>query len=245
MARVSNQMNATTEASNFIAHLAAHGLMTRGAVQFGDNEISPRLSNTKPARALVLIGHAGSSIWPYFKAWHKAQQHLLSDPLDSWSKQVIGQVASDCGGEAVFPSDAPYHPFQQWAMRAEGIKPSPLGMLIHPIYGTWHAYRGAILFDNLTQSQFLKELNQPLQKLSHPCDACFAKPCLTTCPVSAFSDRGFAVKSCRSYLESTEGQSCVEVGCSARGVCPVGVEYKYAPEQLQFYMKAFAKQFSK
>ncbi len=31
-------------------------------------------------------------------------------------------------------------------MAAEGLKPSPLGLLMHPEYGLWHGYRGAILF---------------------------------------------------------------------------------------------------
>ena len=32
-------------------------------------------------------------------------------------------------------------------MRAEGLKPSPIGILMHPQFGLWHAYRGALLFD--------------------------------------------------------------------------------------------------
>ena len=31
-------------------------------------------------------------------------------------------------------------------MRAEAVAPSPLGILIHPDYGLWHAYRGALAF---------------------------------------------------------------------------------------------------
>ena len=50
------------------------------------------------------------------------------------------------GGTAWFPSEKPWQPFQQWAMRAEGLKASPLGVLIHPDYGLWHGYRGAIGF---------------------------------------------------------------------------------------------------
>src|SRR4030095_137820 len=34
----------------------------------------------------------------------------------------------------------------RWAMRAEAVAPSPLGILIHPDYGLWHAYRGALAF---------------------------------------------------------------------------------------------------
>ncbi|MGL4489432.1 MAG: ferredoxin, partial [Rhizobiaceae bacterium] len=139
------------------------------------------------------------------------------------------------------PSDTPYLPFQQWAMQAEGLRPSPLGTLIHPVFGTWHAYRGAIIMADITLGKFFEKLIQPVQKLSHPCDTCLAKPCLTACPVSAFSDDRFEVESCRSYLESTAGQSCMQNGCAARGACPVGTEHTYESGQLQFHMKAFAK----
>jgi hypothetical protein len=46
----------------------------------------------------------------------------------------------------VFPFERPYLPFQRRAMRAEACYPSPLGLLIHPDYGLWHGYRGALLF---------------------------------------------------------------------------------------------------
>ena len=41
----------------------------------------------------------------------------------------------------------PWLPFQQWARKAEPVHVSPLGVLIHPDYGLWHSYRGALCFD--------------------------------------------------------------------------------------------------
>ena len=70
-------------------------------------------------------------------------------------------------------------------MRAEGLKPSPLGILMHPEYGLWHAYRGALLFDVEISIQVPHE---PI----HLCDLCIGKPCLKSCPVDAYSDAGFA-----------------------------------------------------
>ena len=200
--------------------LKPHGLIPRGAA-------------THDKQTVILIGHSGSSIWPHFSAWLAKQSPVPAGPLDTWSKEVIGAVAAEVGGRAVFPSDKPYLPFQQWAMQAEGLKPSPLGLLIHPVYGLWHAYRGAILFDDLT-------LSQPVEKLSHPCETCIEKPCLSACPVNAFSDVGYDVKSCRAYLKTPEGQWCMEGGCKARLACPVGRELTYLPEQMRFHMAAFA-----
>ena len=223
--------------------LGAHGLSVFGAV-------------SEESRTIILVGHAGSGIWPHFSDWLRAHSASLphdlrargvlsstasrapvdhiSDSLDTWSKEVIGGIAKAHGGEAIFPSDKPYQPFQRWAMAATGMKSSPLGILIHPLYGLWHAYRGAIVFDGVTQ-------NQPVEKLSHPCDTCVEKPCLSACPVSAFSDGGYAVERCRSHMKSDAGQACLTGGCLARRACPVGKAFEYMPEQMQFHMSAFVK----
>ncbi len=223
--------------------LGTHGLNVLGVVSEED-------------RSIILIGHVGSSFWPHFTNWLSAQSASLPhgfrargvwsstasrapadhipDPLDTWSKQVIGGIAKAHGGKAIFPSDQPYQPFQQWAMAATGIRPSPLGILIHPVYGLWHAYRGAIIFYDVT-------LSQPVEKLSHPCDTCVEKPCLSACPVNAFSNGGYAVERCRSHVKSDAGQACLTGGCLARRACPVGTAFEYVPEQMQFHMNAFVK----
>lgn len=203
-----------------VEKLAGFGLLVRGVA-------------THNGQSVFLVGHAGSTIWPHFSNWLSAQNPVPADPLDTWSKQVIGTVATEVGGLAVFPSDKPYLPFQQWAMAAEGLKPSPLGLLIHPVFGLWHAYRGAILFDDLTLSQLP-------EKLSHPCDTCIEKPCLSACPVSAFSDGGYDVASCRNYLKTGDGETCMTGGCMARRACPIGWGFTYLPDQIQFHMAAFA-----
>ncbi len=215
--------------SNLQAKLSGSGLMVRGSARLSE----PLMIGGPTARTAVLIGHAGSFIWPHFSKWLSQQNPVPADPLDTWSKEVIGAVAADVGGHAVFPSDKPYLPFQQWAMRAEGLKPSPLGILIHPVYGLWHAWRGAVLFDDVT-------LSQKAEKLSHPCDACVEKPCLSACPVEAFSGDGYKVAACRSHLATSLGQPCMGDGCLARRACPVGRDYMYAPEQMRFHMAAFA-----
>lgn len=213
------------------ALLAASGLIPRGTAALAEPLVLPDGST---AKSVILIGHAGSSIWPHFSKWLEGRSKDEPNPLDTWSKEVIGAAAREFGGHAVFPSDKPYLPFQQWAMMAEGLKPSPLGMLIHPVYGLWHAYRGAVLFSDLT-------LSLGVEKLSHPCDTCIEKPCLSACPVNAFSDDGFAVGDCRTYLTSHSGHHCMDNGCQARGACPVGMEYAYVPGQMRFHMRAFSK----
>ena len=208
------------------AALAIHGLIARGSLVFGRDEDAP-------ARSVLLVGNAGAGYWLHFSRWREAQPANLANPLDTWSRMVIGEVAEKFGARVLMPNDRPFAPFQQWAMRAEGLRPSPLGLLIHPRYGLWHAYRGALLFDAAIQIQ-------DAEKSIHPCDLCNGKPCLNACPVGAFSPAGFAYETCLAHVRGPDGAPCRENGCLARNACPVGVGYRYPAEVQAFHQKAFA-----
>ncbi|WP_288192465.1 4Fe-4S dicluster domain-containing protein [uncultured Phyllobacterium sp.] len=214
------------------AALEPHGLVPRGGFVFGPDEAAPGLHHGAAARSVVLVGHFGSTIWPHFTRWRQLHSDQ-PNPLDAWSKAVLTHVAVELDGQAVFPSDRPYLPFQQWAKRAEGLSASPLGLLIHPEYGLWQAFRGALLFD--------RAMGFPAVPLNnHPCDTCIEKPCLHACPVDAFDGVGFTVGRCRSHLAVPEGALCMDGGCLARLACPVGREHAYTADQQRFHMAAFA-----
>jgi hypothetical protein len=215
------------------ASLATSGLVVRGGFDFETTQGVPAGPSGAPARSVVLVGQAGAAPWAYFKAWHEEQPKRLDDPLDRWSRDVIGRVARTFGARAVSPSDRPYLPFQKWAMRAEGLKPSPLGILMHPVYGLWHAYRGALLFDIAIPGQGLGEA-------IHLCDLCVERPCLKSCPAEAYSRTGFAYAACLAHVRSTNGQPCLTGGCLDRNACPHGEAYRYPSEVQAFHMRAFA-----
>ncbi|CAN7331146.1 ferredoxin [Neorhizobium sp. LjRoot104] len=213
------------------ASLEEHGILIRGVVNFGPGE-GPLLGDGSLARAVVLLGNVGGSIWPAFTEWRKA--HDGPDPLDTWSKTLIRPLAELLGAAAYFPSDPPWQPFQQWAMKAEGLKSSPLGILIHPEFGLWHGYRGALGFPYAIE-------NSP-DGAEHPCESCADKPCLSACPVNAVSLSGFDIPRCRAYLASDAGKAtCMVSGCVARNACPVGARYRYPPKQLEFHMEALMR----
>lgn len=217
------------------AALEPSGLVPRGWLA-PEPEVAPLLADGRPAAGICLIGNAGGGFWPVFQTWWQA--HPESDhPLDDWSKSVINPIAASLGAEAVYPSDRPWQPFQQWAMLAEGLRPSPLGLLIHPEFGLWHGYRGALLFGS---TEWTDATGSGTDISLHPCDACTAKPCLSACPVSAFGADSFDVDACRGHLATEAGQKgCVVSGCLARDACPVGREYRYGEVQIQFHMAAF------
>lgn len=209
-----------------IGALAAQGLRPRGMFRPGPDDDAP-----ENARTILLIGNAGPQMWLFFKkAMPKGP-----DPLDTWSKSVIGEVARRFDAKALFPSDGPpYLPFQRWAMKAEPVYPSPLGILIHPDYGLWHGYRGALAFAE-------KLPVPPKDDRPSPCETCADRPCLTACPVAAFGEGGYDVPACASHLRQPDGEDCMALGCRARRTCPVGPDYIYEPAQAAFHMAAFLR----
>ena len=214
--------------ADITATLAPRGLYIRGVAGFQPRE-GPVLSDGAHARTVVLLGNVGGSLWPAFQHWR--ENYEGSDPLDTFSKAMIRPLAERLGATAFFPSDPPWQPFQQWAMNAEGIRPSPLGILIHSVFGLWHGYRGALAFPFYVASERPGSV--------HACDTCPGKPCLGSCPVGAITSAGFDVAACRSYLRSEAGRAtCMKIGCVARNACPVGAEFRYPTEQLRFHMGA-------
>lgn len=216
------------------AALSVHGLMLRGGFNFAGAEEKPSGLSGAAARSVLLVGQAGAAPWPHFLRWLEKQSQPIDDPLDRWSREVIGAVAGKFGARAVSPSDRPYLPFQQWAVRAEGLRPSPLGILMHPQYGLWHAYRGALLFENEIA------LQQP-HEVVHLCDTCLEKPCLKSCPVEAYSANGFAHETCLAHVRGQNGAPCRTGGCLDRNACPYGTDYRYPAEVQAFHMAAFAR----
>ncbi len=208
------------------------GLILRGGFHPGPEDAVPALRDGSSAGTLLLVGNAGPAMWQAFRAAPEATDGAPS-PLDRWIARSLDPLAGDLGAEACFPSEGPpYLPFQRWAAKAEGLKASPLGILIHPHYGLWHAYRAALAFR--------EALPLPVPpEAPHPCDSCAEKPCLQGCPVGAFTMGGYAVADCLAYLNGPEGRDCTALGCQARRACPVGGDYLYDPGQAAFHMEAF------
>lgn len=213
---------------------ARHGLRLRGG--FATNrETDPDVIAVAPwARTLVLVGNVGSELWD--KSCGQIVAAGGPDPLDRWTRQVVTPIAQSVDGLALFPFDGPpYWPFQRWAERAEGVRSSPIGIQIHPEFGLWHAYRAAILLRD--------SVAMPRREQAHPCDDCQDRPCLTHCPVNAFSAAGYDVERCVGHVVAVQNEtgSCRDVGCLARLACPVGASWRYRPDLARFHMEAFVK----
>jgi hypothetical protein len=220
--------------------LKPYGLHSRGLFALNDND---KVTLTQPISmlynknnlAIALVGNIGSSFWPQFTS---APEYTdgIPDPLDRWSKRVAAQLAKELDISPLFPSDGPpYFPFQQWAKRAEGLWQSPMGLLIHPKYGLWHAYRFALI---LSTDEMLP---QSAASADSPCISCVAQPCLNTCPVNAFTTDGYNVSECANFLETNSESHCNQQGCQARIACPVGNTHRYVDTQHLFHLGAFVR----
>lgn len=183
------------------------------------------------ARALLLLGYGGREMWTAFRASPEAMDGDRH-PLDRWSTRVIGVIAAEIGGTALFPfGGPPYQPFIRWTYAGEAIHQSRLGMSIHEERGLWSGWRGAIaLPDALDQP--------PVARGAHPCEGC-AAPCLGACPVGAFTDEGYDVAKCRAHLNGPDGGPCRSGGCLARRACPVGTAFAQSADQAAFHLEAF------
>jgi hypothetical protein len=206
------------------------GLALRGAFHPTADDGIPDLAPGRPAATLVLVGNTGPDMWQSFCA----ACDPTADLLDDWSRQILTTVAAECTAVALFPFQPPPLPFQRWAQRADACHSSPLGILIHPDHGLWHAYRGALIFDARLV------LPAPDQRPS-PCEICAAKPCLSACPVTAFGADGYDVEACVRHIATASGRDCMEHACRARRACPVGAASRYADDQARFHMTAFLR----
>jgi hypothetical protein len=234
--------------------LSPHGLILRGG--FHPEPGEPGLEG---AATIILVGNAGPAMWETFAPHIDGERN----PLDRWTKRVVDPLAEEFGARALYPFGPDAPPFQRWALRAETLHASPLGILIHPEYGLWHAYRAALLFAERLELP-------PRADAPSPCESCAEKPCLSACPVGAFTagvsplplrarmplslvkgagegevegarpQPNYDVAACGAHIASPEAD-CLAVGCHARSACPVGEEWRYAEAQTRFHMAAFAR----
>jgi epoxyqueuosine reductase len=207
--------------------LAAHHLAILGgfAVAKGEAELP------KGTRTLLMLGPSEPGFWAHLQSQPEAQD-AKADPVDRWSRRVIGQLACDLGAKALFPfGGAPYHPFQRWALRTGRVWESPVRLLVHADQGLLVSFRGALA---------LKDVIAVPPPLTSPCDGC-AEPCRHACPPRALTRAGYDLPACHEFLDRPEGQDCMTGGCLVRRACPVSQSYARLPEQSAYHMGHFHK----
>lgn len=203
----------------------AHCLMVMGGFQAEDGD--PDLP--KGTQTVLLLGPQEPGFWTHLTA--QAEWDGAPDPVDRWSRRVIGHLACDLGAKALFPfGGPPWRPFHKWALRTGRAWDSPVRLLVHDKAGLFASFRGALA---------LKTRIALPPTPDRPCDTCVGQPCLTACPPRALTEKGYDLPACHSFLDSAEGDGCMTFGCAVRRACPVSQAYARIPDQSAYHMRQF------
>ncbi len=203
---------------------ARHHLTVLGGFACAGEAGVPRGTKT-----ILMLGPQEPGYWPHLKAQAEWQDGA-PDPVDRWSRRVIGRMACDLHAKALFPfGGPPWHPFYAWALRTGRVWDSPVRLLVQAEQGLLVSFRGALA---LTQAV---DIPPPQPR---PCDSC-AQPCLTACPGGVLGIAGYDVPGCHAFLDRPEGRDCLQSGCAVRRACPVSRTYARMPEQSAYHMGQF------
>ena len=182
-------------------------------------------ANLSDYPSTVLIANAGSDLWHAMQAFGTCSD----DPIDEFSIHLASTYARDylkTKFKILYPSNLPI------SLRAIGSRtgwchPSPLGLTIHPEFGTWYAFRALFLVkERLPASE--------AQETDHPCETCEDKPCIPACPVNAVGEIGSFDLDKSAHFRLRDSSPCA-YRCLSRISCPVGTEYQYVPQQMKYH----------
>jgi hypothetical protein len=176
-----------------------------------------------PAPRLVLVGNAGPALWRTVQAAGIASD----DPIDDFSRARVDRWLDALPGchwrHWLFPGDAPVG-LQALGEVAGWHHPAPFRVGIQPGWGSWFAYRAAVLVDAPLAPT-------PALTGQSPCAACSARPCVTACPAGALAGGDFDLEACLDWRLAA-GSSCADT-CLARLACPVGAQHRYDTAQIR------------
>ena len=187
----------------------------------------------KGTQTLVLLGPSSDKFWDNMQAEPEFTDRQ-PEPMDRWSRRVVGRWACDLGAKALFPfGGPPYRPFLRWAMASGRAWPSPTGPLVHDTMGMMISYRGALAIRD--------RLDLPLPPAVSPCATCHNQPCRMACPVQALSvDARYDVPGCKAHLRGDPGGAC-HTGCLTRRACPISDGAGRQSDQSRFHMSNFLR----
>ncbi len=180
--------------------------------------------NIRDYKQLILIGHGGGLMWQ-----NAPKKNPAEHPIDNWStEQVEMTLKAQCPEikyDVIYPGPAPVG-LQKLGKLAGWHHDSPFRIGINQTWGSWFAYRVAVLTNTHFESSL--PINEP-----SPCDACIDKPCVSICPANACVVDEFKLNACLEYRKSK--QSKCKNTCLSRLSCPVAKPQKYSKEQMQYH----------
>jgi len=228
------------------AAAALHGLNLFAAVPLAryDAAVKPqaRASLIDPAaRSIVVLGNGGGHFWAAFKRY--AARNLgwweRENPLDDFTREVVAREVARPLREAALRHTI-VHPFMHPVVHggptldfvelgkvAEIAGPSILGVVVHPVFGPWIAFRAALLLD--------VAVDVPGgARAFDPCPGCVPRSCIGACPAGAVSfPAGWDVPKCLTHRVEVEPECAGR--CHARAGCVIGPEHRYPDDELAYH----------
>ena len=204
--------------------LRAAGLQLQGVVNTVDSSEALPESALK-YRQLLIFGHLGSVLWDALP-----RPIISANPFEEYSIQQVTDFLARhrCDDyQFLYPSNDLFVDLRGLGKRLGWQHVSKLGIGIHPVLGTWFAYRVVVAANTCF------ETTSP-DATESPCLSCSDKPCVAACPVGAVQEEGnFNLQACMEQRLKPDS-SCAD-RCVAREACPVGGEYRYGREQIAFH----------
>jgi epoxyqueuosine reductase len=189
-------------------------------------------------RSIIVIGNGGGEMWRAFTA-HAAKNPGWMDrdnPLDDFTRGIIESVAMTVRASgarciAVYPfvNGGATISFMDAAKLSGLAGPSIIGVVVHPTYGPWIAFRGALLTD--------AELDAPGPATAFdPCPSCATRSCISACPAGAVTfPGGWDIPRCLTHR--VEQQADCANRCHARVGCVLGPEHRYPDDELAYHQQ--------
>ena len=180
---------------------------------------------------LLLFGHAGRRLWDCVQAQQADGRLGAEHPIDEHSQRTVERWLREAlpGTRARFVYPVGLPPGQHVGLQRLGSlagwhHASPFMVGIDARWGSWFAYRAAVVTDSGLPPS-------PAVDLGHPCPTCTHRRCIEACPGRALDSGRMEIEACQRQ-RLTEGSPCAS-GCVARLACPVGAEHRYDISQLR------------
>ena len=216
--------------------LSERGLLLRGVLSVAalPEPLRATLAAQDPAfldyAQLLVFAHAGPRTWRALQT-APADLRTTEDPIDTFSVETVREHLEHELGVQRFTLLYPGHrtiPLQELGALLGWHHPSPLRVGINHTFGTWFAYRVALLADtNLPLSPL------PDDAASAPCATCVDKPCLSACLGNALTQGDLSLPHCIDFR--TRPESPCAHRCPAREACPIAPEHRYDADQIRYH----------
>jgi epoxyqueuosine reductase len=188
-------------------------------------------------RSIVIIGNGGGDFWRCFKA-HTADRPgwiARDNPLDDFTREIVEtevvrplqMAGTRCIPVYPFVNGRAQLNFMQLATIAGMAGPSIIGVVVHPVFGPWIAFRAALLLE--------AELDHPGDALGFdPCPSCSTRSCISACPAGAVSfPAGWDIPRC--LVHRVEAQADCSDRCHARVACVLAPGHRYPDDELAYH----------